>query len=232
MKKILKNLFEEKNIQINDEKLEKFAIFYDFLIKTNEKTNLTRIISKEDAAQKHFLDSLSSLSFIPQNSKLIDVGSGGGFPAIPLKIYRDDVQVTMVDSVQKKTDFLTQATQLLNLNSCNALHERIEDLAQAPNFREQFDVCTARAVAALNTLLEYCAPFVKIGGKIIAYKGSQAKIELENSANAIQTLGLELEKIFDYEIGQAKNCLLIFNKVRRTPNIYPRRGNLPRKKPL
>lgn len=233
MKNILNKLFNEKNIEINQEKIDKFDEFFNFLIKINEKMNLTRIISPEDAAKKHFLDSISAAKFIPENAKVIDVGAGGGFPSIPLKIYRPDIKLTMIDSVGKKVDFLNESVKLLSLNDSSAIHARAEDFALETVAREGFDVCISRAVANLSTLLEYCLPFVKVGGLFIAYKGENALIELEEAKNAISTLGAKLENDFKYSvIGDVKNHLLIFRKVGRTPNQFPRRNNLPRKKPL
>lgn len=233
MKNILNKLFNEKNIEINQEKIDKFDEFFNFLIKINEKMNLTRIISPEDAAKKHFLDSISAAKFIPENAKVIDVGAGGGFPSIPLKIYRPDIKLMMIDSVGKKVDFLNESVKLLSLNDSNAIHVRAEDFAKEKEVRESFDVCVSRAVANLSTLLEYCLPFVKVSGLFIAYKGENALIELEEAKNAISILGAKLENDFEYSvIEDVKNHLLVFRKIRRMSNQFPRRNNLPRKQPL
>lgn len=232
MKKILEKVFNDKKIEINQEKIEKFDVFFDFLTKTNEKMNLTRIISPEDAAKKHFLDSIFCEKYIPKNSRVVDVGAGGGFPSIPLKIYRPDLEITMLDSVGKKVDFLNESVNLLSLKNCNGIHTRVEDFART-DARESFDVCVSRAVASLNTLLEYCVPLVKVGGLIIAFKGENAKIEIAEAKNAIEKLGIKLESDINYSVVDGVvNHLLIFKKERRTPNQFPRRNNLPRKQPL
>lgn len=233
MKKILEKTFNENNFEINDEKINKFNDFFNYLIKINEKMNLTRIISQEDVAKKHFLDSVYASKYISQKSTVVDVGAGGGFPSIPLKIYRPDLDVTMIDSVGKKVDFLNDCVRLLSLENCRAVHARVEDFARENCFRENFDVCVSRAVAALNTLLEYCLPLVKIDGFFIAYKGSGALEELDAAKQALNKLGGSLEKIVEYSVvPEVKNYLLIFKKTGRTPTQFPRRNNLPRKQPL
>ncbi len=233
MKKILEKTFKENNFELNDEKINKFNDFFNYLIKINEKMNLTRIISPEDAAKKHFLDSVYASNYIPQNSKIVDVGAGGGFPSIPLKIYRPDLDITMLDSVGKKVDFLNECVNLLALENCRAIHARVEDFAREKDYRENFDVCVSRAVASLNTLLEYCLPLVKPNGLFIAYKGSNALEELAQAKNALTKLGGTLEQTVEYSVvPDVKNYLLIFRKEGRTPNQFPRRSNLPRKQPL
>lgn len=232
MKKILEKIFNEKKIEINNEKIEKFDEFFNFLTKTNEKMNLTRIISPEDVAKKHFLDSIFCEKYIPKNSTVIDVGAGGGFPSIPLKIYRPDLKITMLDSVGKKVDFLNSSAKLLSLENCIGIHERVEDYART-EAREGFDVCVSRAVASLNTLLEYCAPLVKVGGLIIAFKGENANVEIDEAKNAISKLSVKLEENISYSVSEGiTSHLLIFKKEGRTPNQFPRRNNLPRKQPL
>lgn len=233
MKNKLKNIFLENNFELNDENVDKFNVFYNFLAENNEKFNLTRIISEEDVIKKHFLDSVSGAEFIPENAKVIDVGAGGGFPSIPLKIIRPDINLTMIDSVNKKVDFLNETTNKLSLKNAVAIHCRVEDFAHDQKNRESFDVCVARAVANLSTLAEYCIPLVQVGGLFIAYKGALAEEELKQSKNALTTLGAELIKIYNYTIEEGRtNCLLIFKKNRRTPNQFPRRNNKPRKQPL
>lgn len=233
MKEILEKTFKENNFEINGEKIDKFNDFFNLLLKFNENINLTRITSPEDAAKKHFLDSIYSSNYIPQNSKVVDVGAGGGFPSIPLKIYRSDLDLTMLDSVGKKVDFLNECVNQLALKNCRAIHVRVEDFAREKCYRENFDICVSRAVASLNTLLEYCLPLVKLNGLFIAYKGSNALEELAEAKNALTKLGGTLEKTVEYSVvPDIKNYLLIFRKNGRTPNQFPRRNNLPRKQPL
>ena len=233
MKEKLKKIFKENNFEINNEKIDKFVFFYDFLIKNNEKFNLTRIVSEDDAIRKHFLDSVSGAKFIPQNVSVIDVGAGGGFPSIPLKIVRPDLNFTLLDSVNKKVEFLNEAINELNLKNTVAIHDRVEDFTNKPQIRESFDVCVSRAVANLSTLAEYCLPLVKLNGLFIAYKGSQALEELEQANNALKVLGGELIETYKYKIeDDRENYLLVFKKIRRTPKEFPRRNNKPRKQPL
>lgn len=233
MKEILEKTFKENNFEINGEKIDKFNDFFNLLLKFNENINLTRITSPEDAAKKHFLDSVYASNYIPQNSKIVDVGAGGGFPSIPLKIYRPDLDLTMLDSVGKKVDFLNECVNQLVLKNCRAIHARVEDFAREKDHRENFDVCVSRAVASLNTLLEYCLPLVKPNGLFIAFKGSNALEELAEAKNALTKLGGNLEQTVEYSVvPDVKNYLLIFRKNGRTPNQFPRRNNLPRKQPL
>lgn len=233
MKNKLKNIFLENDFELNDENVDNFQVFYGFLAENNEKFNLTRIISEEDVIKKHFLDSVSSSKFIPENSKVVDVGAGGGFPSIPLKIVRPDINLTMIDSVNKKVEFLNQTVEKLEFKNAVGIHCRVEDFANEPTKRENFDVCVSRAVANLSTLAEYCLPLVKVGGLFIAYKGALAQEELEQSKNALSILGGELIETHQYKIEEDRtNYLLIFKKIRRTPKQYPRRNNKPRKQPL
>lgn len=233
MKEILEKTFKENNFEINGEKIDKFNDFFNLLLKFNENINLTRITSPEDAAKKHFLDSVYASNYIPQNSKIVDVGAGGGFPSIPLKIYRPDLDLTMLDSVGKKVDFLNECVNQLALKNCHTIHARVEDFAREKDHRENFDVCVSRAVASLNTLLEYCLPLVKSNGLFIAFKGSNALEELAEAKNALTKLGGTVEQTVEYSVvPDVKNYLLIFRKNGRTPNQFPRRNNLPRKQPL
>ena len=233
MKEILEKTFKENNFEINGEKIDKFNDFFNLLLKFNENINLTRITSPEDAAKKHFLDSVYASNYIPQNSKIVDVGAGGGFPSIPLKIYRPDLDLTMLDSVGKKVDFLNECVNQLAFKNCRAIHARVEDFAREKDHRENFDVCVSRAVASLNTLLEYCLPLVKPNGLFIAFKGSNALEELAEAKNALTKLGGILKQTVEYSVvPDVKNYLLIFRKNGRTPNQFPRRNNLPRKQPL
>lgn len=233
MKKIIEKIFKNSKKTLNFDKIGIFSHFFDILKRENEKFNLTRIIEKEDVAKKHFLDSIFAEEFIQQNAKVIDIGAGAGFPSIPLKIIRDDLNFTLLDSVNKKVDFLKTTISELNLKNIVAIHSRCEELAQKPEFREVFDVCVARAVAELNILCEYCLPFVKVGGRFIAYKSENIEEELQRAQKAIKIMGGELEKAFYYNLDEnRKNCLIIIKKVGRSPKQYPRRGNKPRSLPI
>lgn len=230
MKEILKKVLNEHNINFTAKQINDFELFYRLLVETNNKFNLTRITSKEDFVYKHILDSLSALNLIKSNQKVVDVGAGGGFPSIPLKIMRPDLNITMIDCVEKKINFLNEVIFKLQLTNIAAKHIRAEDLAKEK--REAFDVCVTRALAPLNTLLELCVPLIKIGGRIIAYKGSKANDEISAAENASKILGVVLQEKILYNIGKQTNVLLCYDKKWRTPNQYPRRNNKPRKDPI
>lgn len=229
MKDLLKNLTQYANGVIDDAMVDKLATFFDMLTSTNEHTNLTRIVSPSDAVDKHFADSLSGIDHFPPCVKLLDVGSGGGFPALPIAITRPDLDVTMIDSTGKKVDFLNEVCTSLSLNA-RALHVRAEEYAHT-SARESYDIVTARAVASLPTLLEYCLPFVKVGGSFVAYKTSED--ELLDAQKALETLGGKLVSTHPYTLnGGDKRTLFIIKKVAPTPPKYPRGQGKPRNKPI
>ncbi len=204
--------------------------YKDFLIKYNKKINLTGITDQYEIAVKHFLDSALGAQFIPLNAQLCDVGSGAGFPALVLKIIRDDLKVTLIDSIAKKVDFLRHLCKTLNIQTQRFI-TRAETLALTR--RETFDCVTARAVAFLPTLLEYCAPLVKLGGIFLAYKGPEAESEILEAARAAETLGMELKSKNDFVLpNNDKRTILVYGKVSVTPRKYPRAQNLPKKKPI
>ncbi len=209
----------------------KFEIFYQELISYNNKVNLTRITDKNEVYIKHFYDSVIPIDEIPKNSKVIDVGSGAGFPLIPLKILRNDINITLLDSVNKKVDFLKYISNMLNIQSV-CIHSRVEDYAKK-NF-ESFDVVVSRAVSLLPTLLEYCAPLVKIGGKIIAYKSTNYVEELNMSKKALEVFNLKLIKKIESNLPQnlGNRVILIFEKINHCSKKYPRGKNLPRLSPI
>ena len=200
--------------------MEKLKQFYNYLIEENKKQNLTRITDWDDFFEKHYLDSIEAEQFIEKNANVLDVGVGAGFPSIPLKLVRDDLNILMLDSLKKRCEYLERVIELLELKRIMALHTRIEDFSA----KEVFDVVVSRAVAPLPTLLEYLAPFAKIGGLVICYKS-----ENERAENAEKILGLEIEKVHQYKDNR---FLLIYRKTKETPSFYPRAKNLPRLKPL
>lgn len=233
MKKIIEKIFKNAKIELNNQKIDDFSLFFDILTAENEKYNLTRIIEKEEVVKKHFLDSVFSEKFINDNAKIIDIGAGAGFPSIPLKILRPDLKFTLVDSVNKKVNFLNLIIKELKLENSQAIHARCEDLAQKVEYRENFDACVARAVAELSTLCEYCLPFVKVGGVFIAYKSENISEELKSAEKAIKILGGKIKEVFVYSLDdERKNSLVIIEKTGRTSNQYPRRGNKPRISPI
>lgn len=213
-------------------KKTQFEKYYSNLIEWNNKFNLTAITSYDEVFEKHFLDSILSMDIIPPNASVIDIGAGAGFPSFPLKVVRDDLKIVAVDSVNKKITFLSELANILSLQNVACLHARAEDLAQKVDFREQFDVCVARAVASLNTLCEYCLPFVKIGGMFLAYKSQNLDEELHTSENALKNLGGKVEKILKFDLNGADRNIVVIKKVATTPKRFPRGKNKPRLEPL
>ena len=229
MKDVLKSAFDRCKIHLDDQCVSTQAAFYQMLVEWNEKFNLTRIISPEDAAIKHFCDSLLGAEFI--SGRVCDVGSGGGFPAIPLAIAKPDCHFTLVEANGKKVSFLQAACDELDLKNARVIKARAEEI---PELRESFDVVTARAVAALNTLLEYCLPLVKVGGRFVAYKGAGFGEELLAAQNAISVLGGRLLAVHEFELpdGSGSRAIIEIEKVSNTPAKYPRGQGKPRSKPL
>lgn len=221
-------LKQNVGIELTDKNKEQFETYYGFLVSENEKYNLTAITQRDEVFEKHFADSLLGANLIGQNAKICDVGTGAGFPAIPLKVVRDDIDITLVDSLEKRINFCKTLCDKLEIGA-NFFHSRAEDFAKTNS--EKFDACVARAVAPLNVLLEYTASVVKIGGVVIAYKTDES--ELANSKHACSELGLKFDKSQSYVLPSGANrCLLVFKKIAHTPNKYPRGQNKPRKMPL
>ena len=227
----LKKYFENQKIEYNQQILDKFELFYQLLIEWNEKFNLTAITDKNDVEIKHFIDSITSIKYIDNNTSIIDVGAGAGFPSIPLAILRPDCKFTLIDSLNKRVNFLNEVISKLELTNCECFHSRIEDFAIKN--RNKFDVSIARAVAPLNILLEYTIPLLKINGKLIAYKGSNIDEEINESKAASKILNCKL--INKYELTLPNDdyrCLVEYKKFNNCPNKYPRSGNKPRLNPI
>ena len=211
------------------ERAEKFEKYYQLLIEWNNKFNLTAITEREEVKIKHFADSLVANRFIPSGAKVLDIGAGAGFPSLPIKIIRDDIDLTMLDSVNKKVGFLNEVVSALDLNNARALHTRVEDFAQ----KEGFDIVLSRAVASLNTLCEYALPFVKSNGLFIAYKSEKTDEEVDLAKSAIEILGGEIAQITTENVADGiTRRLVVIKKVSSSPKKYPRGKNLPRVKPL
>lgn len=231
MRDILIRYFENNNIDYNDKTINAFIKYRDLLVEWNKKFNLTAITDDDGIARKHFIDSLSLLDFIKNTGRLADVGAGAGFPGIPLKIAGFKGEITLMDSLNKRVGFLKTVIDELELSECSAVHMRAEDAGRG-KFREHFDVVTARAVANLPVLCEYCMPLVKTGGIFIAMKGPEAEHELRDSGNAIERLGGKLREVKSLQLGEFERKIIIIDKIKETPKEYPRKPGTPKKKPL
>lgn len=231
-KEKLKERFSTYNIELTDNQIESFEKYYNLLIEWNEKFNLTAITDEDEVIEKHFVDSVLPYEILPQNAKIIDIGAGAGFPSIPLKIVRPDLNFLLIDSVNKKITFINEVISNLNMSGIIAIHSRIEDLAVNPAYRETFDICISRAVARLNTLAEYSLPFVKLGGKMIAYKSKQIDDEMFEARKAIKLLGGEIKEVSINNLENGDRNVLVIEKETPTPEKFPRPKNLPRTKPI
>lgn len=212
---------------------QKFEIYFNELIDYNTKVNLTAITDKQDVYIKHFYDSCLASEFIPANAKVADIGTGAGFPGVPLKIIRNDINLNLVDSLNKRIVFLDYLQKKLDI-IYNTYHSRAEEFCANANNRETYDVVVSRAVAKLNTLAEYCLPLVKTGGIFIAYKGGDVDQEVQESLKAIKILGGQIDTIKNINLPMEKGSrtLVIIKKIKSTPKVYPRGKNLPKIKPL
>lgn len=234
---------EEFHIVLSSEQLDQFLKFYEMLIEKNKVMNLTAITEFDEVMKKHFVDSLSLVKVLDLQSSLtlIDVGTGAGFPGIPLKIAFPDLQVTLLDSLQKRVGFLQEVIDELGLQKIEAVHGRAEDYAKPGQMREKFDLCVSRAVANLSVLSEYCLPYVKVGGKFISYKSDKVtvesgenKTEIEQAEHSVSILGGRLMEQKRFMLPSSDICrnLVVIEKCRPTPKQYPRKAGTANKKPL
>ena len=222
------------NLKIEKEKIKKFYEYMKILIEWNEKINLTAIKDEKEIIVKHFIDSLTINKYIGNAENMVDVGTGAGFPGIPIKIVNKDLTVILVDSLNKRINFLNEVIEKLDLQNIKTVHARAEDLGKDKQYRESFDVVTSRAVANMTVLTEYLLPLTKIGGNCICMKGAEIEDELENAKYAIKLLGGKVVKVEKIEISDehmGRNIILI-KKQENTPNQYPRKAGIPLKKPL
>lgn len=233
---LLKETFDKLDLPLDDEKVTQFLNYESLLVEWNQHMNLTGITDSEGIYDKHFADSLMCLKSdkIFEGAKIIDVGTGAGFPGMPLKIFRPDVHMTLLDSLNKRINFLKAVSDKNEMSDITFIHGRAEDFGQDPEYREQYDVVVSRAVAELPVLLEYCTPFLKIGGYFIAQKGKKCEDELKGAENALAVLNLKVEKVMAVETSQATkdHHLIIIKKIDSTNEKYPRRAGKPIKKPL
>ncbi len=226
----MEKIFEEFNIRLSEKQAEKFENYYKMIVEANEKFNITAITEKRDVYLKHFVDSLLFVNEL-KSGKLLDVGSGGGLPAVPLAIFNENLEITMLEATEKKCEFLREAAVSLALKNVKVVNGRAEEAGRDKNFREQYDFCTARAVARLNILCEYCMPFVRVGGIFAAFKGNAEK-EINEARDAIKKLGGRIAEVKERDLEGAKRELILVEKIARTDEKYPRGNGRIRKNPL
>lgn len=232
-----KNIQEYSNeigIVLDEEQMNQFYIYMKLLLEWNEKINLTAIIEPEEIILKHFIDSMTIAKKIEKNAKLIDVGTGAGFPGIPIKIIRPDIEVTLLDSLNKRILFLQAVTEQLGLTKIKTIHCRVEEFGKNKNYREIFDCATSRAVANLTTLAEYLIPLVKIQGICISMKGPNIEEEIREGKKAISVLGGKIEEIKNFQLPKSDidRNIVVIRKIKSTPLKYPRKPGMPSKEPI
>ena len=235
--KLMRQGSERMGVSLTDVQLEQFYRYFVMLVETNKVMNLTAITEMEDVVAKHFLDSLALIKVgenLNREISLIDVGTGAGFPGIPLKIAFPDLQVTLLDSLNKRVKFLNEVIEKLDLKNIQAVHGRAEEFNKIDENRENYDIIVSRAVAKLNVLLEYMLPFVKLNGKCICMKSADIDEELKEAKNAIKILGGEIEKIDEIILKNTdiKRKIIVIKKVNKTPSKYPRKAGTPAKEPI
>ena len=222
------------SIKLEEKQIKQFYDYMNLLIEWNKKINLTAIIEPKEIILKHFVDSLTVSKYINEKSTLIDVGTGAGFPGIPLKILRNNIKITLVDSLNKRIRFLDEVIEKLNLDNIKTVHGRAEEIGRNKEYREKFDYATSRAVANTATLSEYLIPLVKINGKCIYMKGPDTNEELKNGKKAISVLGGNIvnKEEFGLPYSDIKRTIIIIEKVKNTPTKYPRKAGTPSKEPI
>ena len=222
MEKKIEQILLKSEIKPTKQIVDNFIKYYNLLIEGNKICNLTAITDEDGVVEKHFYDSIFPQKYFSLNAKVLDIGAGAGFPSFPLKLVRDDLSFTLLDSLNKRINFLNNTIQTLNLKNIEAIHGRAEDFAKLSDYREKFDITTARAVANLKVLSEYCLPFVKVGGQFIAYKSGNCEEEINEAKQIICELGGKISKVIDYNIGENSRKLVIIEKIKETPKKYPR----------
>lgn len=225
---------KDLQIELSDEQVQQFLTYYEKLVETNKVMNLTAITEFEEVVEKHFLDSLSLVKVcdLSKEIRILDLGTGAGFPGIPLKIAFPELEIVLADSLNKRIKFLQDVIEELDLKKITAVHARAEELARNKEYREGFDLCVSRAVANLSTLSEYCMPFVKIGGNFISYKSGEVDEEVLNAKHAIFLLGGKTKEVFKFDLYEQKRSFVIIEKTKGTPKAYPRKAGTPGKQPL
>lgn len=221
------------NVDLDEEQARKYKKYMELLLEWNEKINLTAITEENDIILKHFIDSMTVLKYIDDKESIVDVGTGAGFPGIPISIMKNN-KVTLVDSLNKRINFLNDVIDKLNLENTYAIHARAEEFGKNKEYRESFDISISRAVANLSTLVEYLLPLVKVGGKCICMKGQDVEQEINDAKFAIKQLGGKIEKVDEFYLRDTdmKRTIIIIRKENMTPNKYPRKAGTPSKDPL
>lgn len=225
---------EELQIKLDDTQVNQFIQYYEMLVEKNKVMNLTAITEFDEVIEKHFLDSLSLIKVydLTKEVSVLDMGTGAGFPGIPLKIAFPQLQVTLADSLNKRILFLQEVIDTLGLEKVEAIHARAEELGRNKEYREQYDLVVSRAVANLASLGEYCIPFVKLGGEFISYKSGEIEEEVKNAKNAVFLLGGKVKEVYKFDLYEQKRSFVRIEKVKGTPKAYPRKAGTPTKMPL
>lgn len=231
-----RNILKQWQIPFSEKQQEQLIVYYEMLVEKNKVMNLTAITEFEDVLEKHFLDSIAVARFLDLTGELsvIDLGTGAGFPGMPLKILFPNLKIILADSLNKRILFLDEVIRTLGLEGIGTVHGRAEDLAVNENYREKFDFCVSRAVANLSTLSEYCLPFVKIGGSFISYKSGEIEEELSTAKKAIFLLGGKTKEVIPFQLDgtDISRSFIMISKEKKTPKAYPRKSGMPSKKPL
>lgn len=231
-----KNGLQQLHIALSEKQMEQFLQYYELLVEKNKVMNLTAITEFDEVVEKHFLDSVSLTKQLDlhQPLKVLDLGTGAGFPGIPLKIVFPELEITLMDSLNKRVLFLQDVISSLQLENIEAVHGRAEEAAKNKKYRESFDLCVSRAVANISTLSEYCLPFVKIGGSFISYKSSTIEDELEDGKKGIAILGGKVKDVYKFTLpdSELQRSFVIIEKEKKTPKAYPRKAGTPSKEPL
>lgn len=234
--KILTDGCENLGITLSDTQIEQFMIYYEYLIEKNKVMNLTGITEFEDVMIKHFVDSLAVVKAVDMSriNTLLDLGTGAGFPGIPLKIAFPHVEMVLLDSLNKRINFLKGLIEKCRLEKITAIHGRAEEYAKQKEYRESFDLCVSRAVANLSSLSEYCIPYVKLNGQFISYKSGNIDIELKEAERAINLLGGKKQEVIRFQLpgSDIDRSLVVIHKEKNTPGKYPRKAGMPAKEPL